>query len=64
MQYTDLEGDHFANVFLKKYRKLIVKNLLRIKKGYYICTRIQGIPDETKHWRNGRVVECGSLENC
>ena len=35
----------------------------RIKKGCYICTRIQGIPDEALR-RNGRVVECGSLENC
>ncbi len=32
------------------------------KKPFYICSRIQGIPDET-HWRNGRAVECGSLEN-
>ncbi len=64
MQYTDLEGDHFPNIFLKKILKINRKNFLRIKKGYYICTRIQEIPDETKHWRIGRVVECGSLENC
>ena len=32
------------------------------EKALYICIRIQGIPDET-HWRNGRAVECGSLEN-
>ncbi len=32
-------------------------------KGFYICIRIQGIPDEALR-RIGRVVECGSLENC
>jgi hypothetical protein len=32
------------------------------EKAFYICTRIQRRSDET-HWRNGRAVECGSLEN-
>jgi hypothetical protein len=31
------------------------KRFFRYKKGFYICNRNR---------RNGRVVECGSLENC
>ncbi len=36
----------------------------RIKKGFYICTRIQANSLMRHSRRNGRVVECGSLENC
>ena len=48
-----------GNFFCKKNKK----NVDGIIKGVYICIRIQGIPDEALR-RIGRVVECGSLENC
>ena len=35
--------------------KIIDYGLCNSTKAYYICNRIR---------RNGRVVECGSLENC
>ena len=34
----------------------------KTKKGSYICTRNQEMI--VSYWRNGRVVDCGSLENC
>jgi hypothetical protein len=37
--------------------------VLQTKKGCYICNRNQGIVCTT-YWRNGRVVDRGSLENC
>ena len=38
------------------------ENVLIIKKACYICTRNQVL--KATYWRNGRAVECGSLENC
>ncbi len=40
---------------LETFWKKLRKNLWLHQKGFYICIR---------NWRNGRVVECGSLENC
>ena len=33
-----------------------------IKKTHYFCTRFQEVTDN--HWRDGRVVDYSSLENC
>ena len=41
---------------------MLLKNVLKLKKGFYICTRNQEMI--ATYWRNGRVVDCGSLENC
>lgn len=40
-----------------------MKMLLQTKKGFYICNRNQRNLFAF-YWRNGRVVDCGSLENC
>ena len=43
--------------------------ILQLKKMIYFCTRLQGRYNmavrvfPVSHWRDGRVVECGGLEN-
>ncbi len=42
---------------------IFIKNsFCKTKKGSYICNRNQKMI--VSYWRNGRVVDCGSLENC
>jgi|TARA_B110000046_G_scaffold35398_1_gene38622 hypothetical protein len=48
---------HLKNNPLKK-----AQMLLQNEKLFYICTRYQLF--DWRDRRNGRVVECGSLENC
>ncbi len=47
----------------KRFRKVIVKNFyLQIQKSVlYLHSQYR---NRLRYWRVGRVVECGSLENC
>ncbi len=50
--------DAYKNYFLYK----TIKKFSRIEKTFYLCTRNEQMI--ASYWRNGRAVECGSLENC
>ena len=37
--------------------------ILGFEKSAYLCIAFEGKQSAEKHWRDGRVVDCGGLEN-
>ncbi len=68
--YTCFKG-RFSNILIGLFLLILqssfffintIKKISAIKKTYYPCTRNEKMI--VSYWRNGRAVECGSLENC
>lgn len=38
-------------------------NILQLEKSAYLCNAFEEKSSIKKHWRDGRVVDCGGLEN-
>ena len=50
----------------KKITEKIAQTLARYNKNSYLCTRQKerhSTLTKRHHWRDGRVVDCGGLEN-
>lgn len=52
-------------IFVKNRVRLnkIDANILQLEKSAYLCNAFEEKSSVKKHWRDGRVVDCGGLEN-
>ncbi len=62
MQYTDLRGDHFANVFLKILHKIFPKTFLELKKVVIFAPAFRKYlmrlnTGEMAEWSNAAVLK-------